>query len=117
MNNTNANYILYDSKCKFCSASVSYFLSKNLSKNLLALPIQNKEARTILRKNEITFVKLNTIYFVEKNCVYVKSLAIFKIISYLKFPIRFINVFSIFPIPFTDIIYDWVAKNRHKIVR
>jgi predicted DCC family thiol-disulfide oxidoreductase YuxK len=109
------NYILYDSKCKFCTATVKYFLSKNLKKNLLILPVQDKEARAILRNLGISFVDLNTIYFVEDGHVFVRSQAIFHICNHLKFPWKMVSVFSFLPKKATDFIYKWIARNRYRL--
>lgn len=108
--NTN-KYILYDAKCSFCSKIVRYVLIK--SNVFTAIPVQNKEARSVLRMHNITFIDLNTIYFIDNKFVYTKSRAIFNIIRYTSFPLKVLFIFSFLPKRLTDKVYLFVAKNRH----
>ena len=110
-----SNYILYDSKCKFCSSIVTYCISKRREENIIAIAIQNKDARLILRKLSVSFIDLNTIYFVEGEKVYKRSVAIFQISKYLKFPLNTFFIFSFLPKQLTDFIYKWIAKNRYRL--
>ena len=110
-----SNYILFDSKCKFCSNLVAYCISKRDKENIVSIAIQNKDARQILRKLNVSFIDLNTIYFVEGEKVYKRSVAIFQISKYLKFPLNTFFIFSFLPIQLTDFIYKWIAKNRYRL--
>ena len=112
---SNERFILYDAKCDFCSKTVAYIITqKKKNSTLNAIPVQNKEARSILRNHGITFVDLNTIYFIDNKSVYTKSLAIFKILKYTNFPLSWLSFLSILPNKITDKIYSLIAKNRHR---
>jgi len=106
--------ILFDGVCNFCTA-VADFIRKHDRKNIfLLMPVQNKEARAILREHNITFVNLQTIYLVKNEAVYKRSTAIFKIFQLLPFPWKLFSFFRIFPSAFTDYFYGIISRNRYK---
>jgi len=90
--------ILFDGVCNFCTA-VADFIRKHDRKNIfLLMPVQNKEARAILREHNITFVNLQTIYLVKNEAVYKRSTAIFKIFSASSFSLEVVFILQNFSI-------------------
>lgn len=108
--------ILYDSKCAFCNAVIHFFERKIAPGKLEGKhDLRTVEARQLLKEQQVSFIKLNTIYVIDKQ-VYLKSAAIFRIIRRLVFPFRLLYVFSVFPVSFSNKIYDFIAAHRYRIM-
>lgn len=110
-----AKYILYDGKCNFCTRTTQWLLRYDKQNVITALAVQMPDARTILRQSGVQFVNLNTIYFIDNGQVYTKSVAAFRILSYLSRPVYYLSYLRILPTWFTNFGYDVVAKYRHKL--
>lgn len=109
--------IIYDGQCLFCTKTVSY-LKKETRKNITPPELYNsreKAARQLLHKFDVPFVNYNTIYCINMGKVFIKSRAVFAILQITRFPIRLLTFFKVFPISFTDKVYDFIAKNRYRI--
>ncbi len=106
-------YLFYDSTCDFC-CKFSFFATKRNS-SIISVPIQDKEARKILKNHGEIFVSLYTVYFILNHKLYKKSNAILELFGTLNFPYNLLFYFKIFPIKFRDTVYNVVAKNRYKL--
>lgn len=107
--------IIYDGDCNFCISIIKFVRKRDNKKVLLFIHIQEKEGRLILRKHNENFINLQTVYFIHSGQMYKKSTAIFKIFSLLPFPWKIISLFKIFPISFTDFMYNFIAKYRYRL--
>ena len=108
------NYILYDDNCNLCKASVR-FLAKHDKKNRLSyVPLNSQESRSVLKNVGVNFVQKNTVYFISNNKAYIKSTAVLRALSLLRFPVNVLSVFLIVPRVIRDYFYGIVAKNRTK---
>lgn len=110
------NTVLYDGNCNFCSFIVNFLKQKDLQKKLNFIPVQQVEARKILRQRNEAFVNLMTIYFVTDQEVYKKSRAVFNILKLLPSPYKYLSLLRFIPRFITDHVYDLVAKYRFRIM-
>ncbi len=109
--------IIYDNNCNLCKASVE-FIRKRDRKNLIAFEALNSDtAKQILRSAGVQFMQKNTVYFVHENKAYIKSTAVLKSLSLLPFPYSALTYLRIFPIFIRDAVYNWIAKNRYKLLK
>jgi predicted DCC family thiol-disulfide oxidoreductase YuxK len=110
--------ILFDGVCNLCNGFVNLLLTIDKKEYFLFGSLQSVEAQKLLYQNvqAPTSQELlqSIVYLDEKNNVYRESQAIFQIAIRLGFPYRLLNVFSIFPVAWTNILYRWVAKNRYR---
>lgn len=109
----NEHIILYDADCNLCNASVR-FLLKHDAKNLLTfVPLNSVESRSVLKKVGVDFIMKNTVYFIHHQRAYVKSTAILKALSVLRFPVNLLVIFLVVPRFIRDYFYEIVARNRY----
>ena len=115
MNHEHTNIILFDDNCNLCNASVR-FLSKHDSKKRLSfVPLNSTESRAALKNVGVNFVQKNTVYFISNNTAYIKSTAVLKALSLLRFPVNVLSVFLVVPRFIRDYVYGIIAKNRYKL--
>ena len=105
--------ILFDGICNLCNASVDFIIRNDKNDVFKFASQQSEIGQKLLRKNQLEHHELGTIVLVDDDKIYLKSEAIFRISSYLKgFP-ELLMIFGILPKPFTDFVYEWIAKNRY----
>lgn len=96
-----------------CNASVDFIIRNDKNDVFKFASQQSEIGQKLLRKNQLEHHELGTIVLVDDDKIYLKSEAIFRISSYLKgFP-KLLMIFGILPKPFTDFVYEWIAKNRY----
>ncbi len=116
MKETKAPVVLYDGVCNFCNAIVNFIIKHDKEEKFLFAPIQSREARKLLKELGEPFANLKTVYLVDENkCVYKRSRAVFAIFKRLPYPWKFLSVFKILPISFSDFIYKMIAKYRYRL--
>ena len=107
-------YLLYDANCPFCSKIAEKISKLIKDENLNILAIKSKKGTQIIKNNNLENVN-SVIYINNIGEVYLKSKAIIKISSLMKFPFNTLSIFNVFPKKILDVIYDFTAKNRMKI--
>jgi len=105
--------VLYDSKCQFCNKWV-YFVKTKLKKRAISfIALNSSEAIKILEDLEIE--NEDSVVYIKGDAFYLKSKAVLKICSQLKFPYKLIQSLTILPAFLLDIAYDFIAKRRFKL--
>lgn len=107
--------ILFDADCNLCKASVRFIQKHDTKKIISFVPLNTTESRAVLKKVGVNFVLKNTVYFIYKNKPYIKSTAVLKALSLLRFPVNLLGVFIVVPRFIRDYFYGLVAKNRYKL--
>ena len=106
--------VLYDGKCDFCNKWMSFFKKKIESKDDISfIQLESEKGLGLLENFEIKNV--DSVVFIEDNIVYLKSKAVIKIFSKLKYPYHLLKYFSIISELFLNKCYDFIAKRRLKI--
>ncbi len=104
--------ILFDADCNLCKASVRFIQKHDSKKRISFVPLNTPESRAALKKVGVDFILKNTVYFIHQNKPYIKSTAVLKALSMLRFPVNLLGVFLIVPRFIRDYFYGLVAKNR-----
>lgn len=101
--------IFFDANCLLCSRFVKILL-RNDHHKLYFAGFNSLAARKLLTDD----LRHNppTVVFYSSKELLVKSEAIFAILLHLRYPWPLFTVFSILPLSFNNLIYDWVARNR-----
>ena len=108
------SYILYDNNCPFCKKIIEIISNLIDEKKLKITPIESKIGKKIVAENSLE--NANSIIYVSDSAkTYLKSKAVLKICSLMKFPYNLMYIFNIFPKSILDYCYDFIARNRMKI--
>lgn len=110
----NSDIVFFDGKCNLCSNSINFILKNEINSNLFFSSLQSKFAKRFLKPYGIKNKNHSSIIFFTKNKLYTKSNAVFKILIFLKFYLRILLIFKIFPTFLTNYFYDMISKNRYK---
>lgn len=107
--------ILFDGICNLCESSVQFIIKHDKNDIFRFVSLQSNLGFEICNHLKIETKNIDSIiYYEPKKSYSIKSKAAFKIAEKLKFPYKFILIFSVLPYFITDFIYDIIAKNRYK---
>ena len=113
----NKDIVLFDSDCIFCSKAVSFILNNENKSSKLFFASLNSEIGLKLRKKYQISINIDSLIFINNEKYFIKSDAVIQISKYLKLPyslLKYTNWISIFV---RDNIYDFIAKNRKKLLK
>ena len=78
--------------------------------------LQSAEGQQVLKHFGLDTSSVDSIVLIKDNKAYVKSRAFFQIVKHLKLPWPALGFFAVLPLKFTDAVYDFIAKNRYKLM-
>ncbi|WP_396601247.1 thiol-disulfide oxidoreductase DCC family protein [Algibacter sp. R77976] len=108
--------ILFDGVCNLCNSSVLYVIKRDKKNKFIFAPLQSDAGKQIIQKFNIDTSQVDSIllYNPEKETIHYKSRAALKIGSQLGFPTNVLTIFLIIPDFISNLVYDFIAKNRYK---
>ena len=107
-------YILYDGDCPFCSNLAHKISSLIEDSDILFFPFNSFEGSQLISKYEIKNIN-SVIYIDNQEKIFLQARALLIICRFMKFPYNFLYIFNILPNYFLNLVYNFIAKNRHKI--
>ncbi len=107
--------ILFDGVCNLCNDSVIKVI-KNDRKNVFVFsPLQSEIGQKITHQLSINSAKVDSIILYEPNgTYYIKSAAALRVMKEFSGFWKISQIFRILPAAFSDLFYDYIAKNRYK---
>jgi predicted DCC family thiol-disulfide oxidoreductase YuxK len=107
--------ILFDGVCNFCDSTVQFIIKHDPKDVFRFAPIQSAIGEEIIRHLHVDTTKIDSIllYEPEKGHFY-KSEAAIRIARALGGIYSFVGIFSVLPRSLTDIVYDYIARNRYR---
>lgn len=107
--------VLFDGECGFCNKSVRFFLkheAKNKYMHFAALKSDvGKALKNYFEMDETT----DSIVLIKNHSAYIKSCAVLRIATYMKWPWPLAVIFVIIPPFIRNWAYDMIARRRKKI--
>lgn len=111
----NKKIILFDGVCNLCNSAVQFIIKHDKKDLYRFAAIESDIGQQILKHIGIDRKKNDSIILYEPGIAYsCKSEAVLEIAQDLGSFYSLLTVFKILPTPFSDFIYDYVAKNRYK---
>lgn len=109
-------YIIFDGNCGFCNKSIMILAKMDVNNNYFFVSNKSIKGINLIEKFKLENKTNETIILIIEDRYYLKSKAIFNFIVDAKNSKILKLIFSVFPIIFCDKIYDFIAKNRTKII-
>ena len=107
--------ILFDGFCNLCDAAVQFIIKHDKKDCCRSVSLQSELSQKIIKHIGIDSTKIDSIVLYEPgSAYYLKANAAFKIAASLNGLYPLLNSFSIFPSYITNLVYDYIAKNRYK---
>lgn len=110
----NKKIVLFDGICNLCESSVQFIIKHDRKDIFRFVALQSEIGHEILKTIGLDKHKIDSIVLYEPGTAYYyKSQAALKIAKNLSGWIAFVGIFTFIPTSFSDIIYDYIAKNRY----
>lgn len=106
--------LFYDGSCGFCNRVVQFVLKNEKKSTINFASLQSEFAINFLSEKGIT-IDLSTFYWHENGTILSQSSGFLALCKHLKFPWNWLLIGKIIPQKIRDNIYQFVARNRHKI--
>lgn len=107
--------IIFDGKCNLCNTSVQFIIRNDKKDVFRFVSLQTTFGQEILNHIGVDIKKIDSIVLYEPGIAnYIKSEAAFKIAYELNGFYKFLSFFSVLPKSISNLIYDYIAKNRYK---
>jgi predicted DCC family thiol-disulfide oxidoreductase YuxK len=111
--------LFYDGDCALCNKSVQFVINneKESSNPILFCSLQSNYAKQALNKYNYNFNQLSSLVLLKDDKVFYKSTAALTLCDFLKTPYKWLIVLKIFPRFIRDGVYNFIAKNRKRIIK
>lgn len=107
--------ILFDGICNLCNSSVQFVIKRDKQDLYRFVPLQSDLGKDILYQLNVNDTSIDSIVLYEpQETFYLKSEAALRILIGFGGIYKLALAFLVFPKGFTDIIYDFIAKNRYR---
>ena len=104
--------VLFDGVCNLCNTSVDFLVRNEKGSKLRFASLQSEIGQEIIATSKLDMIP-DSILLYHKGELKYKSQAILSICKSLKFPWSFGIIFKIVPSFISDLVYDWIARNRY----
>jgi predicted DCC family thiol-disulfide oxidoreductase YuxK len=111
--------LFYDGDCALCNKSVQFVIDheKESTNPILFCSLQSTYAKKVLEKYNYNFNQLSTLVLLINDKIFYKSTAALGLGNFLKPPYNWLVILKIFPRFIRDGVYDYIARNRKKIIK
>lgn len=107
--------ILFDGVCNLCDSTVQFVIKHDKKDVFRFVPLQSDLGKEITAYIGLDTSKTDSIVLYEPGkAYYYKAEAAMKIAKELGGIYSFLNAFSVLPSSLTNVVYDYVARNRYK---
>lgn len=107
--------IIFDGVCNFCNGVVNFILARDKNDHFRFAANQSEAGKKCLMENNIPLeTEISTVFLYQNGKLYQKSAAALQIAKQLPFAWNMLYIAIIIPTFLSDIIYDFIARNRYK---
>lgn len=110
----NKQLVLFDGVCNLCNDSVTFIINNDKENVFVFASLQSTIGKTIIEEFKIDTSKTDSILLYKNKKLHLKASAALLIASRLTFPYNTLSLFRIVPSFISNIVYDFIAKNRYK---
>ena len=111
----NKKIILFDGVCNLCDKSVQFIIKHDKKNVFRFVALQSDLGKKIIKHIGIDTTKTDSIILYQPGKAYFyKAEAALKIAKELGGIYIVLSLFSVLPNSLSNLIYDWIAKNRYK---
>ena len=112
---TDKTIILFDGVCNLCNSAVQFVIRHDKKDVFRFVALQSELGQKILKHIGVNSENIESIVLYEPNIAYYyKSQAAIQISKNLGGFWHFGTIFRIIPAAISDVLYDYIAKNRYK---
>ncbi len=108
--------LMYDGTCAFCNRSIQFFLSHEKNNKMHFVSLQSEAGKKLKQYFEISD-KVDSMVLIRDYSAYIKSCAALRLTLYMKGLWPLLVIFVIIPPFIRNLVYDFIAKRRNRLVK
>ncbi len=108
--------IVYDGDCVFCSRSMAWIARHDDLGLVRFTPCTSPLGSQLMRQHGIDPSDPSTFLLIQEGRGYVRTEAMLRVVALLDRPARALGMFRLVPRAIRDPFYDFVARNRRRIL-
>jgi predicted DCC family thiol-disulfide oxidoreductase YuxK len=109
--------IVYDGDCVFCSRSMAWIVDHDVHDVVRLTPCTSRVGSDLMRAHGIDPTDPSTFLAIVDGVPHVRSTAMLALVPLLGGSAQPLRAFGLVPRPLRDVVYDWTARNRRRLVR
>lgn len=107
--------ILFDGVCNLCNSAVQFIIKRDAKDLFRFVSLQSDVGKEICEYIGVDSNKMDSIILYEPGIAYYyKSEAALNIAGNLGGTIAILTIFKLLPTAFSNLVYDYIAKNRYR---
>ena len=109
--------IVYDGECVFCSRSMAWIVEHDVHDRIRLTPCTSPLGSSLMREHGIDPSDPSTFLVIIEGRSYVQSRAMLELVPLLDAKVQPLRVFGFIPDPVRNVVYDWTARNRRRLIK
>jgi predicted DCC family thiol-disulfide oxidoreductase YuxK len=112
--NQDHDIILFDGVCNLCNGAINFIIARDPKNRYKFAALESEVGQKLLATHEINPDEIDSIVLIRNNNAYVKAGAAIRIAQYMSGGWPIFYAFRIIPGFLSNVIYDFIAKNRYR---
>lgn len=108
--------MLYDGVCNFCNRAVQFTLDKEADERMRFMTLQSDTGQEVLKRQKMATDDFSSVILLESGEYYFQTDVTVQSAKYLKSPWSYARYLKIIPAFLRNSVYNFIAKNRYKIM-
>lgn len=109
--------IVYDGDCVFCSRSMAWIVRHDIDDRIRLTPCTSPLGTALMRQHGIDPTDPSTFLVLIDGKPFVQSRAMLELVPLLDAKAQPLRIFGIIPNTLRNIVYDWTARNRRRLIK
>lgn len=109
--------IVYDGDCVFCSRSMAWIARHDRQRRIRFTACTSETGSALMRSHGVDPLDPSTFLVIVGGRAYERSEAMLQLTRVLDRSVRPLGALRLVPAPIRDIVYDWTARNRRRLIR
>jgi predicted DCC family thiol-disulfide oxidoreductase YuxK len=106
--------IFFDGICNLCSGFVQFMIGIDPGAKFQYASLQSEAGQAMLKQFNMPTQEINTVVLLHQGQIYTHADVALQIARLLGGWYRLFLVFSVFPRPLRNVVYNWIARNRYR---
>lgn len=112
----NNNIILYDNTCRLCNGTVNRLKKDDRDERFSFIPFDSADGENYIQTYHLGDKIKNTVVHIHDEKYFIKSDVVLSVLRLLNKYKMFYFILRLVPKNLRDLVYDFIANNRHKWV-
>ena len=108
--------LLYDGDCGFCNKSIQFFLSREKNNQMHFASLQSETGKQLKHYFEIND-KVDSMILIKDYSAFIKSCAALRLTLFMRGLWPVVIIFVIIPPFIRNIVYDFIARRRKRLLK